>query len=180
MTSYTCYHIICQNLPNSGEFSYPVPNMILPLVEQTPDSFRIRYRIWFFRWILVESQTPDSFRIRFRTWFSLVESSVDRSWNGKGENSLAVPAPVRTLLSTSHCHRLFPFLRIFIGFDPIDLSFLTNITKKTNGDQGSASKIICGILMYFTINILQCAINKCAFVRNWCKIGQYWNARPSS
>ena len=38
-------------------------------------------------------------------------------------NSGQLPALVRTLPSTSHYHRLFPFLRIFIGFDPIDLSF---------------------------------------------------------
>ena len=38
---------------NSGQFSYPLPNMVHPLdtINQTPDSFRIRYRTWFIRWI---------------------------------------------------------------------------------------------------------------------------------
>jgi hypothetical protein len=54
-----------------------------------------------------------------------------------GANSGQLPAPVRTLPSTSHCHRLFPFLRLFIGFDPIDLSFLKKIWN-ANGGHGKA------------------------------------------
>ena len=53
-------------LSNFGQFSYPLPNTVHPLDTsrmcgpelerqgsvQTPDSFRIRYRTWFIRWIL--------------------------------------------------------------------------------------------------------------------------------
>jgi hypothetical protein len=64
-------------------------------------------------------------------------SVVQRSMCSLGANSGQFPAPDRTLLSTSHRHHLFPFLRIFIGFDLIDLSFLRKIWN-ANGGHGKA------------------------------------------
>jgi len=74
--------------------------------------------------------------VKLRTVFiSATEHGSSAGYNYS--NSLAVPAPVRILLYTSHCHRLFPFLRIFIGIDPIDLSFLKKYGF-ANGGHGKA------------------------------------------
>jgi hypothetical protein len=63
--------------------------------------------------------------LRRKLWTVIVSATESDSFAGYNHsNFLAVPALVRTLLSTSHCHRLFPFLRIVIVVDPIDLSFL--------------------------------------------------------